>query len=251
LKRISLSLLVLLLISGASLKVLAQVTPADYQRADSIMKLNDLVYYQINNVNWIDSTSIFWYQVRTREGSVVQLVDAMKMTKKPAFDIEKLVAQLNKQPGIKTTPQSVQLQKLKFDLKANKFHFEFSKAYWTCSFKNYALSKDSVVKPEVPQPYWNEPLDELGNKQVTSPDSLWLHSSKTTMYMSGTRRIKKFTRSVSTVHRAIIIHPISVGLLIPKNWPSIKCVKTKTILSILLNHRRKRNFNLFCTSAIT
>jgi dipeptidyl aminopeptidase/acylaminoacyl peptidase len=173
-KRISVCLFILLLFIIASGSVIAQVTSADYQRADSIIKLNDLVYNQVNNVNWIDSTSMFWYQVKTRDKAAVTLVDAAKMTRKPAFDLEKLVQSLNKQPGIKTTPKSVQLKKLKFDLKANKFHFEFFKIYWTCSLKDYLITKDSVVKPEAPQPYWNDNFDELGNKPVTSPDSLWV-----------------------------------------------------------------------------
>jgi dienelactone hydrolase len=174
LKRILLSLIVLLFLSGASFMALAQVTPADYQRADSIMKLNDLVYNQINSVNWIDSTSTFWYQSKTREGAAFTLIDAAKLTRKPAFDVAKLVEQLNKQPGIKTTPKSVQLQKLKFDLKANKFRFLFEKAYWTCNLKNYTLTKDSVARPEGPRPYWNDGFDELGNDPVTSPDSIWV-----------------------------------------------------------------------------
>ncbi len=174
LKRISLSLFVLVLLSGIPLGAFSQVTTADYQRADSILKLNDLVYHQINNVTWIDSTSNFWYQVKTRDGGVVYLVDAAKKSRTPAFDVEQLVAQLNKQAGIKTTPKSVQLQGLKFDLKANKFHFEFSKTFWTCALKNYELTKDSVEKPETPKPYWNDNFDELGNKPVTSPDSLWV-----------------------------------------------------------------------------
>ncbi len=174
LKRISLSLIILLLIFTGASKSFAQYTAADYQRADSIIKLNDLVYNQINSVNWIDSTTTFWYQVKTRNGDVFMMVDAAKLTLKPAFDVTKIVEQLNKQPGVKTTPKSVQLQKLKFDLKANKFRFVFGKDYWTCSLKNYTLSKDSVVKPEPPRPYWNDNFDELGNKPVTSPDSVWV-----------------------------------------------------------------------------
>jgi len=174
LKRILLSLTVLLLLSGASFRAFSQVTPADYQRADSIMKLNDLVYHQINSVNWIDTTSTFWYQVKTREGAAFTLIDAAKLTRKPAFDVVKLVEQLNKQPGVKTTLKSAQFQKLKFDLKANKFRFLFEKAYWTCNLKNYTLTKDSVAKPEEPRPYWNDGFDELGNKPVTSPDSVWV-----------------------------------------------------------------------------
>jgi len=173
LQRILLSFFVAVQLASTSFGAFAQVTSADYQRADSILKLNDLVYHQINSVNWIDQTSNFWYQVKTREGVAYYLVDAAKSTRTTLFDTEKLVLQLNKQPGIKTTPKLVHLQKLKFDLRTNQFHFEFSNAYWTCTLKNYTLLKDSMVRAEAPKPYWNDNFDELGNKPVTSPDSTW------------------------------------------------------------------------------
>ena len=203
LKRISLSLITLVLLLSATMRVIAQVTSADYQRADSIIKLNDLVYHQINSVNWIDSTSIFWYQIKTREGLVVNLVDAVKMTSKPLFETEKLVDQLNKQTGIKTSTKTFQPQKLKFDVKVNKFHFEFAKAYWTCDLKKYALTKDSVVKPEPARPYWNDNVDELGNKPVTSPDSIWIAFVKNYNVTFVLKRIIKKFSLVTTVHPVI------------------------------------------------
>jgi dipeptidyl aminopeptidase/acylaminoacyl peptidase len=151
----------------------AQVIKEDYARADSVMKWNDLVYHQVGSVNWIDSTATFWYQVRTRQGLVWNLVDAAKKTRRPAFDTGKLVQQLNRQTDETITVQKLQLQKLKFDLKANRIHFECAKAYWTCNLKNYELKKDSVIKQEDPEPYWNDPFDELNSKPVVSPDSIW------------------------------------------------------------------------------
>jgi dipeptidyl aminopeptidase/acylaminoacyl peptidase len=169
LKRISFVLIVFFFVTGAS----AQVTRTDYQRADSILKLNDLVYHQVLSVNWIDSTSVFWYAVKIREGLAYTLVDAALPTRKPAFDVVQLVDQINKQPGEKTTAKSIQLQKLKIDLKTNKIHFAFNKNYWTCSLENYALAKDSVIKTEPPRPYWSDAFDEMGNKPVLSPDGKW------------------------------------------------------------------------------
>ncbi len=173
-KRNPFFLLALVFALCATFTAPAQVTLADYQRADSIMKLNDRIYNQVNSVNWIDSTSVFWYAVKTREGMAYTMVDAAKATRKPAFDVAKLLEQLNKQQGVKATAKSLQLQKLKFDLKANKFQFLFDKKYFTCNLKNYALVKDSVAKPDGPRPYWNEGSDELSNKPVTSPDSVWV-----------------------------------------------------------------------------
>ena len=63
LKRSFLSLLtVTLFLSVINYHADAQVTIADYQRADTITKLNDLVYNQVSSVNWIDSTHFFWYR---------------------------------------------------------------------------------------------------------------------------------------------------------------------------------------------
>jgi len=174
LKRISGSIFALLLMSITPLGAFAQVTAADYQRADSIMKLNDLVYLQVNRVNWIDSTSNLWYQVKTRDGMAFNLIDAAKATRKPMFETEKLVQQLNKQAGIKTTAKSIQPERMKVDLKANLIHFEFGKYFWTCNLKNYTLSKDSTVRARAPEPYWNDNFNELDNKPVTSPDSVWV-----------------------------------------------------------------------------
>ncbi len=151
--------------------VSAQITLADYQRADSILKLNDLVYNEIQSLSWIDSTATFWYKTKTNKGMAYYFVDAEKKVRKPAFDTEKLVEQLNKHDGLKASVETLRADNLKFD--GNLLHFEFEKAYWTLNLKNYALAKDSIMKPEGPPPHWGENFDELGNEPVVSPDSAW------------------------------------------------------------------------------
>lgn len=173
-KRISWGLMMLLFIACPHHRVTAQVTIADYHRADSIIKLNDLVYQQINAVNWIDSSSQFWYELKTKQGTSFMMVDASKQTKKPAFSLAKLVDRLNKQEDVKTTTETVNLQKLSFNLKANTFQFLLEKTYWTCQLKNYALTLDSLATPKAPRPYWNDQKDELDNKPVPSPNNLWV-----------------------------------------------------------------------------
>lgn len=173
-KRISILFFFLLLIAIAPSSGYAQVTKADYQRADSIVKLNDLVYQQINSVQWIDSTSTFWYQTRTRNGMAYVLVNAEKATKKAAFDLEKLVEQINKQSDVKTNPKSIQLNKLKFVLKTDQISFESGGYKWSCNLKDYALTKGARIIIETPSAYWNDKFDELGNKPVSSPDSAWI-----------------------------------------------------------------------------
>jgi dipeptidyl aminopeptidase/acylaminoacyl peptidase len=150
----------------------AQLTKADYLRADSVMKWNELVYHEPAGINWIDSTATFWYRIRTPEGQEWIVADAAAKNKKPAFDTHRLVQQLNQQTGDSTTAKTLQLQELKIDAAANRIRFVYDKAYWTCALKTYALTKDSVVRQQ-PGRYWNDPVDETAGKPVGSPDSIW------------------------------------------------------------------------------
>ncbi len=149
----------------------AQISADDYRKADSVMNLNKLVYHQLTASEWIDSSSVFWYQVKTREGVQVRLVDAVKGTNREAFSIPGIVEQINKKADKKTSAGSVQFRGLKFNLKANSISFEYDGVFWTCRLKDYSLTKDSLVRQAAQEPYWGEPFDELGNKPVWSPDS--------------------------------------------------------------------------------
>ncbi|MEI6142381.1 MAG: DPP IV N-terminal domain-containing protein [Mariniphaga sp.] len=165
---------VFLLLTISSSVGFSQIGIADYQRADSIVKLNDLVYNQINNLNWIDSTSSFWYQIKTRNSTEYFLVDASKATKIKAFDTEQLLQQLKKQSNKDISAKSLQLNKLKFDLKENLIRFDLMKFHWTYNLLDNNLKKGSPIKIDPPGPSWMDPFDELGNKPVASPDSIWV-----------------------------------------------------------------------------
>lgn len=151
----------------------AQVTPKDYTRADSVMQLSELVYNEVKDINWIDSTSTCFYKVKTRNGIEYMLVDAEKKTKTSAFDSGKLVEALNQILDKKTSVEKLNLQNLKFDISTGEIRFVFNKAHWTCRLSDYKLTKDSLVKAPKPNKYWNSFFDEQGNDPVMSPDSVW------------------------------------------------------------------------------
>ena len=54
----------------------AQVTKADYQRADTILKLENQVYSPAVKPHWLGDSHFFWYQNREKTGTVFYLVDA-------------------------------------------------------------------------------------------------------------------------------------------------------------------------------
>lgn len=171
-KQIS-SILLVAFGSMLSTAATAQVTQKDYERADSIMKLNDLVYNQVEQVRWINSSSDLWYKTETKNGVQYYLVDAEKGSRQPLFETEKLVQQLNEKAGTKVTKDRLDLNRLVVDQKAKQIHFVFDKAYWTLSLKKYELRKDSVVTERKRDQHWADKFDELGNDPVVSPDGLW------------------------------------------------------------------------------
>ncbi|WP_297094596.1 S9 family peptidase [uncultured Draconibacterium sp.] len=163
----------ILLSAFAGNTVSAQLTKEDYAQADSVMKLRDLVYDQVAQITWIDSTDVFWYRIKTREGIKYQLVDAQKGSKKTAFDTDKLVEALNKQLDKKTSAKELYLRDLKFDEDKNTIHFNFQSTDWICDLKKYDLKKDTAEKEERSNDYWGGFFDEKGNDPVPSPDSVW------------------------------------------------------------------------------
>jgi dipeptidyl aminopeptidase/acylaminoacyl peptidase len=150
----------------------AQLTAEDYQRADSTIKFNDLVYHAFVNPTWIDSTSTCWYSVKTRKGTEYLRILADKQKKVPAFDQEKLCARINEQTGKKYSPWKLQLAKLSFSHDQKEITFELEGYTWKCELTKYTLTKQGPVK-KPDNRYWAEREDETDGKPVASPDSLW------------------------------------------------------------------------------
>jgi len=174
----------------------AQLTKEDYQRADSTVKFNDLVYNADVRINWIDSTSTFWYSVKTRKGTEYKLVDAVKLKSTSAFDQEKLCAQINKELNGKYKPYNIDLRKLKFENKMKEISFEFDKKNWKCDLKTYKLTKVSDVKEREREPHWGIADDEQKGGPVGSPDSLFTAFIKNyNVYLKEKKSGKEFQLS--------------------------------------------------------
>ncbi|HNW52423.1 MAG TPA: DPP IV N-terminal domain-containing protein, partial [Prolixibacteraceae bacterium] len=156
----------------------AQLTKEDYQRADSTVKFNDLVYNGNVSVNWIDSTSLFWYSVKTRKGTEYKMVDAPKAKVTPAFDQEKLCVAINGISTEKVKPYDLKIRRLQYADGNKKITFEFGKSKWECDLKGYKLKKTEELKDPEPEPHWGIADDEQKGGPVDSPDSLWTASVK-------------------------------------------------------------------------
>ncbi|MBN2214866.1 MAG: DPP IV N-terminal domain-containing protein [Bacteroidales bacterium] len=165
------SLILLCLISP---ELFSQVTTEDYQRADSVIKLNDLVFHGFIKPEWVDSSHWFWYKVKTRKGEEYFLVDAERQKKSEAFNQEKLCSRINDQTGRTFKPYSLPVSNISFMNQMKELKFELDSFTWKCNLGNYKLERCSKIEKEKTDRYWGESVDELGNPPVVSPDSQFL-----------------------------------------------------------------------------
>jgi len=167
-------ILALLLVICSNLFVAAQLTELDYQRADSAINFNDLVYHSFVRPTWINKSNTFWYRVKTRTGEKFYLVDAEKNEKKEAFDVIDLSDQLKEKTGINFRPDSLPIRDLKFREELTMLEFKVNEAEWKYLIAEKTLEKtEDIESSESERGYWGEARDELGNDPVISPDSIW------------------------------------------------------------------------------
>jgi dipeptidyl aminopeptidase/acylaminoacyl peptidase len=151
----------------------SQISVADYQRADSTEKWNDLVYCSNVTANWIDKTSYFWYQVKTRQGIEYLLVNANSQIKRDAFDQKKLCEKLNTLTPFGYKPYKLKLKNISFtsDLKEMKFDLEGLR--YKLQLPDYELKLEGEVPPSPQERHWGETDDEWKGQPVVSGDSIW------------------------------------------------------------------------------
>lgn len=169
-------LTVLLLSSFSGIR--AQGTRADYDKAKNLSKLvTDKVLHSSVRPEWIGKTNTFWYSTLTEKGTEYYLVDGSASKKTAAFDAGNLAAQLTGLGGKAANPYELGLRNVKFsdDLKTMTFNNESFE--WTYDLKKKKLTKGNAVTGQRGGPRmdrnWSASRDELDNKPVVSPDSLW------------------------------------------------------------------------------
>ena len=100
----------------------AQVTRADYERAAGLRrKYDNLAVNIVDRPTWIAKTNRFWYRKSVKGGNEFVLVDAEALTKKPAFDHEKLASSLSTATGKKYTPVTLPFVTLTFVDKGERY----------------------------------------------------------------------------------------------------------------------------------
>ena len=95
-KQTTLFIFCLLVMTFGAGNAASQVTRADYERADTILKCSDRVYSPAIRPEWIDSSNYFWYKNHEKEGDFFYLVNAESGKKQRAADKKGLAAFFSK-----------------------------------------------------------------------------------------------------------------------------------------------------------
>lgn len=162
---------VVLLCLLSSLNGAAQITKADYQRADTVMRNNKLVYSPAVNASWIGESSEFWYLNHERGGDIYYLVDARNGKKRKAFDQEKLARVLSRESRKETTSAALGLTNVAFMDDKSGISFVYNGMRWEYLFKKNELKKLGEREVE-PARYWGK-RTQRNNEPVVSPDKQW------------------------------------------------------------------------------
>ncbi len=176
--------------------VYAQGKQEDYERANGLReRLQRLGVNIPERVNWIGSTSKFWYRRSVRGGNEFMLVDAETLVKNPAFDHERLAASLSAAAGQKYGAATLPFNAISFmdNEKAIEFSLEpfpnrqganvrfgSDGARWRCDLSNYTCKKLDAANQRgrgpadgpprgIPGPQYDRPPSE----PKTSPDGKW------------------------------------------------------------------------------
>jgi dipeptidyl aminopeptidase/acylaminoacyl peptidase len=155
--------------------VYAQVTQADYERAASLRtKFQRLAVNIVDRPTWIGKTNRFWYRKSVKGGNEFVLVDAETLTKKPAFDHEKLAASLSAAVGKKYTAVTLPFMAINFVDNERAIEFIADASRWRCNLSDYGCQRlgpaptgppfrrqDDNPEEEPPAEYGNDVVDGM------------------------------------------------------------------------------------------
>lgn len=176
-KTFALSALSVALVSAPSV-ALAQVTLADYQRAQSLRQAYESAAVNVPGTpTWINGTHRFYYRRSTATGYEFVTVDADTQQKQPSFDHARLAQSLSRASGQEYTAARLPFQTFNFNEALSAISMQVDGARWTCTLADYACRTPELPRPGEIRRGIAGPVrgDEsaAANRPHTSPDGKW------------------------------------------------------------------------------
>ena len=157
----------------------AQVTKADYDRAQSLRDHYDTLAVNVPDTpTWIGTTHRFYYRRTRADGFEFVLMDADSGVKQPAFDHARLADALSKASGESHKPNRLPFQSFTFNDALSAIEMTIAGARWTCTLADYVCRTPELPRPGEVRRGITGPVrgDQSGvtPRPRLSPDGKWM-----------------------------------------------------------------------------
>jgi len=125
--------LLILALGLAAGSLAANVTAADYARAEQLLQYNSerLVLNQVDDLQWM-TRQVFWYRRRSSRGIEFIRVDASHGTRRPLFDPEALARSVSMATGQQYTAANVPLEAAEVSSDGRQLILSVDSHQWAC-----------------------------------------------------------------------------------------------------------------------
>ncbi len=160
-----------------------KVTAENYKKAEQFLPENigQYVFNMHVEPHWIEDSSLFWYEEKTRKGNEFFLVNPDQKTKKPLFNQEKLAKSLSGVLGKKIEQSHLPFHELTLSKDLEKATITINKKRWIVDLNNYKVQPGK--SPEKHNRY-----------ESVSPDGKWVVYRKDFNLYARNRRTHKVKR---------------------------------------------------------
>ena len=174
---LSVSSAALVILSASS--ALAQVTRADYERAQALSSTFEALAINVPDTpTWIGTTHRFYYRRSRADGHEFITVDADTRQKQPSFDHARLAGALSKAAGRPYAATRLPFQNFTFDEALSAIDMTIDGARWTCVLADYScrtpeLPPPGEIRRGITGPVRGAPATVMPRPRL-SPDGKWM-----------------------------------------------------------------------------
>jgi len=163
----------------ASVPSAAQVTQADYQRAQTLRQQYEAAAVFVPDTpTWVGTTHRFYYRRSLANGHEFVMVDADTQQKQPAFDHTRLADSLSRASGRAVTGTRLPFTTFTFNDALSAIDMTIDGARWTCTLTDYACRTPEVTPPGAIRRGITGPvrgdLSAAAPRPRMSPDGKWM-----------------------------------------------------------------------------
>ncbi|MBC8373768.1 MAG: prolyl oligopeptidase family serine peptidase [Planctomycetes bacterium] len=163
--RLSIAAIVLLgSLGGLADETSAQGTRSDYKRAEALQRRTaNTVFKNRVEPHWFADNAQFWYRNKLRGGKrEFIVVDAVKGSRGPAFDHDKVAAALSKATGKKCTADRLPIDRIEF-ADAGAIRLQVGKVVWKYSPRTGKAARTDIKPVDVEKPAKKRPRRRGGH----------------------------------------------------------------------------------------